>query len=377
MKKDRIRYLFIFVLFFVICKADNLKVRTEFNIPNILDYKTLKCDFHMHTIFSDGAVWPPTRVKEAWRRGLDAISITEHVEYKPYKEDVPIHHNRSYELAKNKAQQRDIILIQGAEITRSMPPGHLNALFVKDAEKLTVDDPIKAIKAAAKQGAYIFYNHPGWKSQRPSGIPKWFSEHEQLYQKGWLKGVEIANHTEYYPKVMKWMHNKNLTLLGNSDIHQPVNEVWKFHKGEHRPMTFVFAKSRTKDAIREALEKGRTAVYFENKIMGRKKYLLPLFKNSIEVITKNVDYNPNKNYNLQIRNSSDIDYKLKIKEKNQNVDAPESINLAAKKTTLLPVSIQNKVNGKKRIIMQYEVQNMFTNYNEHLNYKLKFNIVSE
>jgi len=176
---------------------------------------------------------------------------------------------------------------------------------------------------------------------------------------------------------MKWMHNKNLTILGNSDVHQPVNEVWKFHKGEHRPMTFVFAKSRTKDAIRDALEKGRTAAYFENKIMGRKKYLLPLFKNSIEVITKNLDYNPKKKYNLQIHNSSDIDYKLKIKRKNQNVDAPESINLAAKKTTLFPVSIQNKVHREKRVIMRYEVQNMFTNYNEHLNYKLKFNIVSE
>lgn len=31
-------------------------VRKEINIPDILGYKTLKCDFHIHTIFSDGVV---------------------------------------------------------------------------------------------------------------------------------------------------------------------------------------------------------------------------------------------------------------------------------------------------------------------------------
>ena len=45
-------------------------------IPDIEGYKTLKCDFHMHTIFSDGNVWPTTRVKEAVWEGMDAIAIT-------------------------------------------------------------------------------------------------------------------------------------------------------------------------------------------------------------------------------------------------------------------------------------------------------------
>ena len=26
----------------------------------------------MHTVFSDGVVWPSVRVEEAWREGLDA-----------------------------------------------------------------------------------------------------------------------------------------------------------------------------------------------------------------------------------------------------------------------------------------------------------------
>jgi len=64
-------------------------VRKEIRIPDIAGYRTLKCDFHMHTVFSDGNVWPTVRVDEAWREGLDAIAITDHVEYHPHKEDIP------------------------------------------------------------------------------------------------------------------------------------------------------------------------------------------------------------------------------------------------------------------------------------------------
>ena len=48
--------------------------------PNIPGYLTLKCDLHMHTVFSDGSVWPDIRVEEAVKDGLDAIATTEHLE---------------------------------------------------------------------------------------------------------------------------------------------------------------------------------------------------------------------------------------------------------------------------------------------------------
>ena len=79
--------------------------RAEINIPDILGYKTLKCDFHLHTVFSDGNVWPPIRVDEAWLQGLDAISITDHLEYQPHDEDIKADHNRSYELARARAEE--------------------------------------------------------------------------------------------------------------------------------------------------------------------------------------------------------------------------------------------------------------------------------
>ena len=43
--------------------------RNEIQVPNLNGYTTLKCDFHMHSVFSDGLVWPTVRVDEAYREG--------------------------------------------------------------------------------------------------------------------------------------------------------------------------------------------------------------------------------------------------------------------------------------------------------------------
>lgn len=112
--------------------------------PDIPGYRTLKCDFHIHTVFSDGSVWPDIRVQEAVKDGLDAISLTEHLEYQPHLQDIPHpDRNRSYEIAKELAKPYDLLVIRGAEITRRMPPGHANAIFISDANKLNVKDSVR------------------------------------------------------------------------------------------------------------------------------------------------------------------------------------------------------------------------------------------
>ena len=61
-------------------------------IPDVEGYKTLKCDFHTHTIFSDGDIKPENRVWEAAIRGLDVIAITDHIEYRPNKDYIKADH---------------------------------------------------------------------------------------------------------------------------------------------------------------------------------------------------------------------------------------------------------------------------------------------
>ena len=121
----------------------NLDNTRKLQFPDVPGYKTLKCDLHMHTVFSDGNVWPSIRVEEALKDNLDAISITDHLEKLKHGADIPMpDRNRSHEEAAKAAEGTDLIVIQGTEITRSMPPGHANAIFITDTNKVLVDDPI-------------------------------------------------------------------------------------------------------------------------------------------------------------------------------------------------------------------------------------------
>jgi len=172
--------------------------RRIIHIPDILGYKTLKCDFHMHTVFSDGVVWPTVRVDEAWEDGLDAIAITDHIENNPSKSFLGGDDNSSFEIAAPHAKQKNIILIRGGEITRNMPPCHFNALFLSDVNKLDTPDYMDAFKAASEHGAYIIWHLPVWKAQRPETC-KWCDIHTQLLEKGQLQGIEIFNEQEWYP----------------------------------------------------------------------------------------------------------------------------------------------------------------------------------
>ena len=96
-------------------------VRDPLPVPDIPGYRTLKGDFHLHTVFSDGNVWPTVPVQEAWRDGLDVIALTEHAEYQPHSQDVGIDLLRSYQIAKPVADQLGIVLITGMEITKPDP----------------------------------------------------------------------------------------------------------------------------------------------------------------------------------------------------------------------------------------------------------------
>ena len=57
-----------------------ISTRTEVVLPEVNGYKVIKADLHTHTIYSDGQLTSSARVAEAWRDGLDAIAITDHIE---------------------------------------------------------------------------------------------------------------------------------------------------------------------------------------------------------------------------------------------------------------------------------------------------------
>ena len=65
-----------------------------------------------------------------------------------------------------------------------MPPGHVNAVFIKDVNELLFpDDPKAGIEQANKQGGFVFWNHPNWESQSPDGIARLEPLHKELIKK--------------------------------------------------------------------------------------------------------------------------------------------------------------------------------------------------
>jgi len=373
------RFLSVFIIFslllltFSVSSYCQLRVRTEVNIPDIPGYLTLKCDFHMHTVFSDGSVWPTIRVDEVWREGLDAFSITDHIEYLPHKDDIQMNHNRPYEIARPGAEALNLLFIRGAEITRDMPPGHFNAIFLNDANPLDKEDYRDGLKAAFDQGAFIFWNHPSF--PHPERIEEWFPNHEEAYKNGWMHGIEVANGSTYYPKAHQWCIEKNLTMLGTSDVHNPINLDYNFASGQHRPMTLVFVKERTPAEIKKALFNRRTAVYWRNFLIGEEKYLKPIFENTVEIKKSDITVRGNRSAYIQISNKSDVNYELTANGKVEGISVPANITLYAGKTVIFGIRGRSKtMSGKKSIAIPYKVKNLLVAPEEGLPVELKINV---
>lgn len=252
------------------------------NFPNIPGYLTLKTDLHQHTVFSDGSVWPDIRIKEALMDGLDVISLTEHLEYQPHKEDIPHpDRNRSYQIALKEAKDHNLLLVHGAEVTRRMPPGHSNAIFIKDANKLMIRDSLKVFEEANRQGGFVFWNHPHWTAHRKDGVARLEDFHKELITQKLLHGIEVVNDLTVSDEALQIALDYNLTIMGTSDVHGLVDWRYGIQQGGHRPITLVFAKERTETSVREALFNRQTVAFFNNTLIGREEYLKPLLKESI------------------------------------------------------------------------------------------------
>jgi len=265
--------------------------------PDTAEYLTLVADLHTHSVFSDGHVWPRIRVEEALRDGLDAMAVTEHLEYQPHRVDISHpDRNRAYEIAAAAARDSNLIVIRGSEITRRAPAGHMNAVFLSDANQLLrvaapPEDPAEtdayytaasewpaeeAVLAANQQGAFVFWNHPYWTRQQPDGLARITKFQADLVESGKLHGIEIANGRHYSEEAFQIGLDHDLALIGVSDVHELIDWDYNVAGGGHRPVTLVYAQERSGHAIREALFKRRTVVWFKNLLIGRPSELDPL-----------------------------------------------------------------------------------------------------
>ena len=277
------------------------QARDPLPVPDIPGYKTLKCDFHMHTVFSDGEVWPTVRLSEAFRDGLDAISITDHAMYNPRQADVKIDLARPYELVRMAAERLGIILIPGIEFSQG--DIHANALFITDPSVLRTNDLVEGLRKARQQGAFTFWNHPGWKQK-----PEWFPLIASAYDAKLLDGMELVNGGTFYPDAYPWIEEKKLTIVANSDVHGLIS-------GRRSPVTLVFARTADAAGIKEALSARRTAAWMGGEVWGLEEPLRGLFAGAVKVENPELAWRPGlPGVLLRLRNLSAIPFRFRVVE---------------------------------------------------------------
>jgi hypothetical protein len=368
--------------------------------PDTENYLTITSDLHTHSVFSDGHVWPNIRVAEAMKDKLDAIAITEHLEYQPHIRYIPNkNRNIAFLEAKKAAEETDLIVIAGSEITREMPPGHLNAVFIKDAntlfnidesllpearrrmseavniedlsdEELEVADqyalgnlysPFEALEEAKRQGAFIFWNHPMWGSQANDGVSRLTEMHKQMIAKDLIHGIEVVNTEEYSEEALQIALDNNLAIIGTSDVHELIEWDYDSSKNEHRPVTLILSEKRNQNSIKEALLDRRTIVFYKNKLIGKEENLVPLLDSILGF--KSQGYRGDTSIlRVEISNNSSSDMTLKNLSAYNFSRSDDYIFIPKNETKTIMVKTLEVI---KAIKLKFEVLNAITAPKKH------------
>jgi hypothetical protein len=155
---------------------------------------------------------------------------------------------------------------------------------------------------------------------------------------------------------------KNITIIGNTDVHSPVGMDYDLSLNDQRPITLVFATNRTEDAVKEALFNGRTVVYSDDMLIGREEFLKPLFNHSIELVNDDSDISSGGIYNIQIKNNSEVPFYLISTDQPNGLEYPEEITLYPERIVMMPLRIsRNAANDMNGIKLPFVVKNLLTN----------------
>lgn len=200
--------------------------------PVIGGYHVLAADFHVHAFPGDGALPPWELAREASRRGLHAIVVS--------------NHNQTLATLLIGERSGVPLVIPAQEITT--PRFHLVAVGIRSTIDWRLPE-LEIVRAVHAQGAVVIAAHPVDDS--------WQGSDALLAS---LDGIEVTHpltdshdtgRTELDARFARALAlNPDIAPVGSSDFHMvaPI--------GARR--TYVFAESVTVDGVLDALRAGRT-----------------------------------------------------------------------------------------------------------------------
>ncbi|MBQ7525548.1 MAG: hypothetical protein IJT09_03870 [Abditibacteriota bacterium] len=278
---------------------------TRYNhFPNTKNYTVLQGDFHLHTSEgSDGCGTLRERFEEAKLNGWDVIAITDHGNCVVSRNYVAEQREAAAELS----EETGVIYLKGFETGFGYDPlnyrEHLVAVDIPGSpvsydHRLTEDggehDYMKRLEEINKEGGFVIWAHP---DSDYAGIELadelGRTPTKKAVEAGLIKGIEVVNGAVGYNPVGYWgdRYEKdagprgasvytrtfdyalkhNLTIFANNDAHQAMVPCY----------TLVLAKERTAKGIREALDAGRTAAYFEDILWAKPEVMAELTETMI------------------------------------------------------------------------------------------------
>lgn len=156
---------------------------------------------HCHTNYSNDALSSPYNViKQALKKGLDGIAITDH------------DNTCSWDEAIEAAKELNAFLILGEEIKSSK--GDILGLFLKKEIQMKGCDPIQIINEIHRQGGLAIIPHPFHFPKCFKGIEKYLSI---------IDGIEVSNARRllsyFDKKAFDLAKKNNLIMTAGSDCH--------------------------------------------------------------------------------------------------------------------------------------------------------------
>ena len=152
------------------------------------------------------------------------------------------------------------------------------------------------------------------------------------------------------------------------------NDKSKFKIENHRPVTLVFTKEKSENGIKKALFDGNTAVYYNELLIGKSKFLKPLVESSIKLIRKE---NSSEGYSevgkssiqkIIIKNIANAPFILKNKTPFTFETNNDIILISPKSTMEISLKTKNKIDVNN---LTFYVLNAITAPKKYLEINLK------
>ena len=206
------------------------------DVPRSGDKFVLAGDFHVHAFLGDGGVAPWELAREAARRGLDVIAVT--------------NHNQLFAARIAARYGSGAMVIVGQEVTA--PQFHMIAAGIDHVVdwRLSASDAVRAIHG---QGGVAIAAHPvpqSWRSDDPAA-PVLLDGSETAHSAAVRSNSARRELANFFRSAAAG--NSSLAPIGSSDFH--------FGGALGMCRTYLFVDAVSEAAVLEAIRAGRTVSY--------------------------------------------------------------------------------------------------------------------